>query len=300
MLDAFKKKEAEWHHLRAQALRQGEPEAVEKIAVVPGWGLNRLKAIHAHLFGDVYDWAGTTRAEPFIDSMSGKQVKTNFGIRKTGMKKAFAAPGEIAQRMSDLESWIGDASSLREMKRIDLAVILADVLNAVNRTHPFREGNGRTQRAFVRSMANASGRDIDFGAITARRMTQASETGMNGNPDVMRRLVRDAMSIERTRKLNEVRESYVDSGIDWNNLYVGFNEPERDHQGNLIVARWGSPGYFKVRATTGEVNSLSVIIGRTRDLDVSPNEDAYGRLVTFRPRGKPTPRPLRSGADIGR
>jgi cell filamentation protein len=37
--------------------------------------------------------------------------------------------------------------------KVKLSLKLAEILDAVNFLHPFREGNGRTQRDFVRSLA---------------------------------------------------------------------------------------------------------------------------------------------------
>jgi cell filamentation protein len=44
----------------------------------------------------------------------------------------------------------------------------------VNALHPFREGNGRTQREFIRELAIQQGYTVHFAGITAEEMLEAS------------------------------------------------------------------------------------------------------------------------------
>lgn len=58
----------------------------------------------------------------------------------------------------------------------------------VNALHPFREGNGRTQREFFRELGIAAGHDIDYSGITEMEMVQASVDSFLKNYDSMERL----------------------------------------------------------------------------------------------------------------
>jgi cell filamentation protein len=49
-------------------------------------------------------------------------------------------------------------------------------LGEVNAAHPFREGNGRTQREFIRELGLKAGHYIDWRATTIEEMTHASRS----------------------------------------------------------------------------------------------------------------------------
>ncbi len=51
---------------------------------------------------------------------------------------------------------------------------LAYYLSEINVLHPFREGNGRTQRLFIEYLANVSGVEVDFSGVSEKEMVIAS------------------------------------------------------------------------------------------------------------------------------
>ena len=63
----------------------------------------------------------------------------------------------------------------------ELANRLAFYLGEVNAIHPFREGNGRTQRAFVRQLAWRNGYLLSFADVTDEEMAVASLESFNGD-----------------------------------------------------------------------------------------------------------------------
>nr|WP_314459028.1 Fic family protein [uncultured Clostridium sp.] len=58
----------------------------------------------------------------------------------------------------------------------------------INALHPFREGNGRTQREFIRELAIQRGYIIRFAEITAKEMLEASIDSFVCNYDKMEAL----------------------------------------------------------------------------------------------------------------
>lgn len=58
----------------------------------------------------------------------------------------------------------------------------------VNALHPFREGNGRAQRAFSRQLALHAGRRVDFGLLDPAEYNEACRVSMVGSTDALRRL----------------------------------------------------------------------------------------------------------------
>ena len=119
--------------------------------------LAHLQAIHRHLFGDVYDWAGEIRT---IDLSKGNSYFANH-------MRIVAAASPIFEKLAKEQYLKGlDAAAFSEQA--------AYYLGEINALHPFREGNGRAQREFVNHLARANGYVIDWTDISPEAMTQAS------------------------------------------------------------------------------------------------------------------------------
>lgn len=119
--------------------------------------LDHLKAIHGHLFGDVYDWAGELRD---IDIAKGDSYFANHAHIVGAARPIFA-------RLADERHLAGmDAARFSERA--------AYYLGEINAMHPFREGNGRAQREFINHLAYENGFEIAWANVTRENMIQAS------------------------------------------------------------------------------------------------------------------------------
>lgn len=58
----------------------------------------------------------------------------------------------------------------------------------LNAAHPFREGNGRTQREFLRELGTEAGHRLNFLGVTQARMIQASVESVRGDNGAQRRM----------------------------------------------------------------------------------------------------------------
>lgn len=64
------------------------------------------------------------------------------------------------------------------------------VMCRLNQIHPFREGNGRTQRLFVEQLASNAGCDLDFSHVSENDMRNASfAASVQGDTRLMRYLI---------------------------------------------------------------------------------------------------------------
>ena len=97
---------------------------------------NSLLEIHHYLFQDVYEWAGKVRT---------------VNISKNG--KQFFDGERFNMGFQYIDTLITEYSVLNKKNRKEIASKLAEILDTVNYLHPFREGNGRTQREFLRLLA---------------------------------------------------------------------------------------------------------------------------------------------------
>jgi cell filamentation protein len=59
----------------------------------------------------------------------------------------------------------------------------------VNAIHPFREGNGRAQRAFFEHLGSDAGFILDWQYLDADRNIAASAAIMRGDPTLMRKML---------------------------------------------------------------------------------------------------------------
>jgi cell filamentation protein len=104
--------------------------------ITGGFDVPHLKAIHRHIFQDVYEWAGEFRTVNI--SKSGHL----FGLAP------FLEPAlqQILAKLAAEKHLVG----LDAEKFVGRAAYFIGELNAA---HPFRDGNGRTQREFIRELA---------------------------------------------------------------------------------------------------------------------------------------------------
>ena len=136
-----------------------------------------LKAIHRYIFQDVYEWAGQFRT---VNISKGGHL---FG------RAHFLEPA-LQQVMEKLaaDDYIADLDAMRFAGRA------AWFLGEINAAHPFREGNGRTQREFMREVGLKAGHYIDWRATTREEMTAASRTSHgSGDASLFERLLRGCM-----------------------------------------------------------------------------------------------------------
>ena len=72
----------------------------------------------------------------------------------------FCLPQHLESYAADVFGRLAAADRLRGLARDPFITALAGFLADVNALHPFREGNGRTQRAFFSQLAHDAGHHI--------------------------------------------------------------------------------------------------------------------------------------------
>ena len=76
---------------------------------------------------------------------------------------------------------------LQGLDRETFVARLAHYLGEVNAVHPFREGNGRSQRAFFEQLAHDAGFTLAWQHLDAARNIEAAATIMRGDAEPMRK-----------------------------------------------------------------------------------------------------------------
>ncbi len=118
---------------------------------------NHLRAIHRHLFQDVYDWAGELR-----------------DIDLARDDSYFANHRYIIEVAGLIFAKLADENYLQGLDAADFSTNAAYYLGEINALHPFREGNGRAQWEFINHLAYNNGFFIDWTNISEADMIQAS------------------------------------------------------------------------------------------------------------------------------
>lgn len=136
-----------------------------------GYDLTHLCAIHQRIFGDIYDWAG--------------QIRT-VGIAKGTL---FCLPQYIETSAAEIFRALSSENFLRDLDREAFVARLAYYMGEVNAVHPFREGNGRTQRAFFEQLAREAGCTLAWQHLDAARNIEASAAIMRGDAEPMRKML---------------------------------------------------------------------------------------------------------------
>lgn len=145
------------------------------------YDFSHLKEIHRRIFQDVYGWAGQPRT---VDMSKGGSMFARHGMLESFLSGVFKTLN--VERFE----W-GNPGKLPVIE--GLAAVLADV----NAAHPFREGNGRTQRIFISQLAKAHGLKIDWSICSPGEMREASIDSFNSkNAALISLLQRSASKVK--------------------------------------------------------------------------------------------------------
>ena len=152
---------------------------LDESPVSPGYDLPHLQEIHKRIFGDIYEWAG--------------QIRTVAIARGA----VFCLPQYIDSSAAVIFGELHDEDCLRGLRRDAFGGRLTHYLGEVNALHPFREGNGRAQRAFFGQLARDAGFTLAWQHLDPARNVEASAAIMRGDPEPMREML-DALTRDST------------------------------------------------------------------------------------------------------
>lgn len=162
-------------------MQQAEEEIVTPLIVdleiepIQGrFNFEHLKAIHRYLFGDIYDIAGEVRT---VD------------MAKNG--SVFCYVQNIDMIQSSIFDKLRNDNYLRGMQKSAFVRALAQLSGDLNALHPFREGNGRAIRCFLKQLAREVGYDLDYDGIAKEELLQADIEAFRGSMDSLAELYAD-------------------------------------------------------------------------------------------------------------
>jgi cell filamentation protein len=104
---------------------------------------NHYCRIHHHIFRDVYPWAGRYRR-----------------VRIAKGNSMFCYPEHIGSEMQRIFAGLPAQKHLKGLNADSFSHKIAHFLAELNAIHPFRDGNGRTQLAFIAVLGEATDHPI--------------------------------------------------------------------------------------------------------------------------------------------
>ena len=166
------------------AIRQAELEQNP----LPGkFDFEHLKAIHHYLFQDLFSWAGNIRT---------------VTIAKASM---FCLPQYIDNYANDIFSRLRNDNYLQDLSKQEFILKLTDLFADINALHPFREGNGRTQREFVRYIAGINGYGLRYELVDPEENIIASHESVNGDNSKLLKIIKSIIYKLDKQETNKFR-----------------------------------------------------------------------------------------------
>ena len=135
------------------------------------------KAIHKFIFEDLYDWAGIPRT---VD------------LSKKGT--SFVKANNIEEIATSCFGRIKRQNYFKNLTLDDFINEITDFYCVTNNLHPFREGNGRTQRVFLAQLSLNAGYELNFSKIDTDSLMLATIHAANGVDTYLKEALRKITS----------------------------------------------------------------------------------------------------------
>lgn len=156
---------------------------------------NYLKALHKHLFEDIFEWAGEFRTVPIY--------KTEVVI--PGLSLDYTAPKKIEKELKAIIEKMND-TKWDEMASLDeKSMTFTKYLSVLWKIHPFRDGNTRTTLAFGDQFAREHGFSLNFTGLLNNLTRQVSPEG-----NVIRYSIRDRFVLAAIPDEYDPEPEYLD------------------------------------------------------------------------------------------
>ncbi|MGI9278016.1 MAG: Fic/DOC family protein [Endozoicomonas sp.] len=132
--------------------------------IPPTFDLEHLCKIHHRLFSRVYPFAGKVRE---VEIAKGGRLFLPHNLIYSVSEKTFAE----LKRENYLQGYDQDKFCQR----------VGYYFGCINTIHPFREGNGRTQRILIDQLAELNGYEINWSAMSGHAIAEASAAVLAGD-----------------------------------------------------------------------------------------------------------------------
>jgi len=162
-----------------------------------------LQNIHKEIFSEIYPWAGEFRK---VDIAKGDTH--------------FESHANISSELDALFQKSKFKNFFLNLPLDDFSQEAASFLVKLNTIHPFREGNGRSQRLLLTQITLNAGYNIEWSGVSDSAMKHACIDGANGNTSTMKNLLKIYLAPtslkplskhETLEVIDELRDKYLNS-----------------------------------------------------------------------------------------
>ncbi|WP_044642069.1 Fic/DOC family protein [Risungbinella massiliensis] len=160
---------------------------LQKSPIYGKFNLEHLQQIHQFIFQDIYEWAGALRE---VDI-----AKQNTWFARTIYLQDVA---------HDIFGSLHREKCLQGLPLEDFSKRAAFYMAEINMLHPFREGNGRSQREFIRCLALQAGYKLDWSRVPSKQVFQASVASSSGDINSLKEVIRGCIVNEE-----EADQTYI-------------------------------------------------------------------------------------------
>lgn len=147
---------------------------LERNPICTSFNFEHYQKIHQYLFEDLYEWEG--------------QIRT-VDISKKGTN--FTSARNIKTVAEACFSRLKSCNYFKDLEFENFIENLVDFYCTTNILHPFREGNGRTQRVFISQLIRSCGYDINFSEIDTDELMIATIHSANGVTDYLKEIFKN-------------------------------------------------------------------------------------------------------------
>lgn len=130
------------------AITAGKIALLEQDPIKGAFDFAHYKSIHKFIFEDIYEWAGKIRTV--------NMAKKN--TRFVDVSEIETVAANAFHRLTIMNNFVG-------LQFDEYIYQLVDFYCVLNMLHPFREGNGRTERVFISQLVALNGYSLDFSLI---------------------------------------------------------------------------------------------------------------------------------------
>lgn len=132
------------------------------------------KGLHKFLFENLYDWAGIPRT---------------INLSKTST--VFTSPERIDELGEKIFARLKQLNYFTKLPSNEFIIEIAELYHSLNMLHPFREGNGRTERVFFVQLIRNAGYDIDYSSLDSDLLMIGSIQAASGVLDTLVKFFED-------------------------------------------------------------------------------------------------------------
>lgn len=137
--------------------------SISRTPIIKNFSLLTYKQIHKEIFKNIYDWAGKFR---------------EVNIAKGG--HSFCDVCYLDSFGESIFESLNKNNLYQNLEKDEFIKKCASLLSDINAWHPFREGNGRTQKVLLNYIANINGYHFMFNRVLTKDWVRASIESFDG------------------------------------------------------------------------------------------------------------------------